>query len=398
MASDVIVAGAGPAGSFLAWLLGRRGKRVLLLDRARFPRVKACGEGIMPHAVRLLDREGALPLLLAAGARPFTGIRYVDQAGRAAAASFPGPAAVGISLPRDRLDALLLDLARAQPTVEVREGARVDELVVEGGRVTGITGTDARAKPFVERARLCVGADGIHSRFHRHPSFAVAFPRPYRFGLRIHVAGIERLEPVVEVHLFRGGEAYLTPQAGGTALASLLLDRRALGDVAFLRARGSVLRVLAALPGLAGRMERAEPLDALAFKAPLGSRVGRCVAPGAWLVGDAAGALDPITGEGIGVALRSADFAARAIASVLDGVSTGAAAAAAYSRERAALIRPLAKFTGWVLRAAERPARASRLLARLASSPELFADLLGVAAGLQPLSAIPLRRRIRLVL
>jgi flavin-dependent dehydrogenase len=91
MAVDVIVVGAGPAGSFLAWLLGRRGTRVLLLDCARFPRAKACGEGIMPHAVALLAQEGVLPRLLEAGARPFTGVCYVDRSGREAALAFKAP-------------------------------------------------------------------------------------------------------------------------------------------------------------------------------------------------------------------------------------------------------------------------------------------------------------------
>lgn len=140
---DVIIVGAGVAGSASAILLGQEGHRVLLLDRAVFPRHKTCGEGIMPEGVRVLETLGVLPDILDAGAGLARGLRFRSPAGVWAQADFPpmeGKEALSVVIRRYELDHLLLQRARSIPNVTVREGFAMVEALYAGGAIQGITG------------------------------------------------------------------------------------------------------------------------------------------------------------------------------------------------------------------------------------------------------------------
>src|SRR5687767_8829954 len=138
--ADVIVVGGGPAGSVSAWLLAERGHRVLLLDKARFPRHKACSEYVNPAGARLLSELGLAGDLQAMGAHRMEAMLIHAPAGRRFLAKFaiadPGNAAIGLS--RYRLVSLLFDRAR-EAGAEVHEGAHVrDVLVADMGAVQGV--------------------------------------------------------------------------------------------------------------------------------------------------------------------------------------------------------------------------------------------------------------------
>src|SRR2546427_5113019 len=133
---DVVVAGAGPAGSATALLLARGGARVLLLDRARFPREKPCSEYLSPESTRVLGRLGEPVLNAVAAASPakLTGMKVVAPSGKAVVGRFE---TFSFALPRTRFDTILLDAARAHG-VEVREGVKVEELVYDDRAVAGV--------------------------------------------------------------------------------------------------------------------------------------------------------------------------------------------------------------------------------------------------------------------
>jgi 2-polyprenyl-6-methoxyphenol hydroxylase-like FAD-dependent oxidoreductase len=156
---EVIVVGAGPAGATLAARLGDRGRAVLLLDRARFPRDAVCGEAVSPGARALLDGLGVTDAVLAAGAYPYRGVRLVASDGAIAESRYPAGHA-GLSLPRLVLDDLLLARARRSPGVVVREGATVVEVLREGDACAGVRLADGATL----RARVVVAADGRRSR------------------------------------------------------------------------------------------------------------------------------------------------------------------------------------------------------------------------------------------
>src|SRR5438309_353441 len=157
--AEVVVVGAGPAGSAAALLLARRGRDVLLVDQARFPRDKPCGEYLNPAAVGVLRRLGLEEALQAAGARAVSGVLLTSPAGRMVRVSYPaagGALPWGLSVPRMALDAALLRAAQAAG-VRVREGFRVDDLLRSGERVGGVVGRGENGAATL-RARLVVAA------------------------------------------------------------------------------------------------------------------------------------------------------------------------------------------------------------------------------------------------
>lgn len=160
---DVVVVGASCAGASTALLLARRGYQVLLLDRARFPRDMLSTHYIQQPGVALLRDWKLLDAVLATGCPPIGAVRYHagDIAFGGTAWCFDG---VGFAVAPRRylLDGLLVDAAVAAG-VDFRDGARVTDLLTDGGRVVGVRCRTAGGAPVDEYARLVVGADGMRS-------------------------------------------------------------------------------------------------------------------------------------------------------------------------------------------------------------------------------------------
>src|SRR6476469_8085181 len=147
---DAIVVGGGPAGSSTAFALARAGARVLLLDRAQFPRSKPCAEYLSPQASRLLHDMGVLDAVESAGAAHLAGMTVRAPNGAlirgdfAASHGFPAFRDRGLALRRTVLDPILLDCAR-DAGAEVREGLRVTDVTRDAaGRVNGVRVLDAQ--------------------------------------------------------------------------------------------------------------------------------------------------------------------------------------------------------------------------------------------------------------
>src|SRR2546428_395654 len=130
---DVIVVGGGPAGVAAAIFLRNRGHDVLLLDAARFPRDKVCGEGVSPEAWRLLDRLDAVPAVRALRPHPLRGMALTAPDGTTFRGDYGPAREPGFAASREALDHALLGRAR-QAGVEVRGGARVTALRLAGAR------------------------------------------------------------------------------------------------------------------------------------------------------------------------------------------------------------------------------------------------------------------------
>jgi flavin-dependent dehydrogenase len=382
---DVIIVGGSVAGAATAFWLGQAGFRVLVLDRAAFPRDKACGEGIMPAGVAVLAEMDLLDRLGEQGAQPFYGITFHDHHGCSASGTFPDSSArPGLITRRWYLDALLLQRAAGIPGVEVRLGFRVTRVLKQNGRICGVAGRPVRSEEIEAEsftAPLTIGADGLQSIFHRLERVRVRRPRQQRFGVRGHLTGVEGLGTQVEVITDRAGEVYIAAHSQDTAMVALLLKRESMknfrGDV-----EAGYWQTLHSIRPFRERIDKSRLLSPLMVTGPLGSRVDPCFGDGFLLIGDSAGALDPITGEGMALSLRSAKVAAKVAAEAFHSSDFSAARLSAYGAVRAAMFRPLARLTDLLLFLSRHESLAHWTIANLGAHPRIMQKLLAIASGL----------------
>ncbi len=274
MTTDLLVAGAGPAGLATALHARAAGWEVTVVDPRPGPIDKACGEGLMPGAVAALT-ELAVPV----SGHPFRGIRY-RAGGRTADSLFRGHAH-GLGVRRTDLQAALL-AAATDRGVRVVEGSITDVEQDENGVLaSGL------------RARYLVAADGLHSPIARALRLDLPAGGRPRWGVRRH---FERApwSDLVEVHWSADSEAYVTPVAGDLVGVAVLTG-----------SRGGFDEQLRSFPELA-ELVRAAPARPVRGAGPLRRRTSRRVAGRVLLVGDAAGYVDALTGEGIAVSLSCA--------------------------------------------------------------------------------------------
>jgi 2-polyprenyl-6-methoxyphenol hydroxylase-like FAD-dependent oxidoreductase len=361
---DVAVVGGGPVGLAAAAAAARKGLSVVLLEREALPHDKACGEGVMPAGLAVLERLGARARIPADQASPFRGIRYVQEDGTSVEGQLPGTGGLGIR--RTALSAALLDTARAAG-VDVRDHTGLRSQVTTTEAVTLETDGEQLS------ARILVAADGLHSPLRHAAGLDVPARRRRRFGLRQHF-----LRPPwtdrVEVHLSERAEAYVTPCGPSrVGIAFLWSDRT-------LEAQPTIARFLELFPRLAARVAEA-PADSVARGAgPFQQRARAWVADRFVLLGDAAGYVDAITGEGLSLGFVCAEALAENLPGIL--VQEGRASAfRPYLRRAERAFRSYAWTAGAVLALARRPRLRRAVLHRLAARPPVFEWLLANAVS-----------------
>lgn len=388
---DLLVAGAGPAGTATATLLARAGYSVLIVDRASFPRDKACSEYMSPEAVRILTRLGVVEALERAGAFPLEGMKVTGPRGSTAHGKFALAGhhpfrATGLSISRRILDNELLSAARAAGAV-VLERTSVEELLYDEGVVAGAMVRDHTSRRHALRARLTVGADGLRSvvarRLGRRRSGTSR-----RMAFVAHVAGVSGMRASAELH-FRE-EAYVGLNQIGqnrTNVALVVPSARA------GRARGRVQQffaeTLAEFPEVRKRVEAGEMVRPILATGPFAVWSPRVIAPGALLVGDAADFFDPATGDGIYAALRGAELVAETAAMALSRPGP-------VTLERLIQYRRMRRrvFAGkWVLErvldyALRFPRLFDRGISRLGRREDMAHTVIGLAGGFVPIREV----------
>ena len=378
----MIVVGGGPGGAATAIFLRQCGCDVLLLDQARFPRDKVCGEGISPEAWRLLDLLDAKAAVEALRPFPLRGMKLLAPDGTAVQGSYRDRQ--GLAVRRLDFDLALVQVARASG-VEVQEATRVVDLLTVGAHTRGVV-VDRGRGPEALWARLVIGADGRRSLVARKLGLLAEHPRFRKFAVRGYWEGMEGLEERGEMHVGGGGYCGIAPLSPTRANVTFVLDRAEMASAAgdldgfYRTALGR------RWPRIAERLDRARLCDRARAVGPLALVSRGASAPGVLLVGDAAGFFDPFTGEGVTLALRSAELASRVANQALH--STGDADLGGYDRERHVATRAKFRFNRLLQTVVGHPALANLVAHRLTRHPELADRLVSVAGDFVPARSV----------
>ena len=355
---DVLVAGGGPSGLSVAIRAAARGFHTVLLERAAGAPDKACGEGLMPAGLRELQSLGALELIDARDRAVFRGIRYLQEDGSAVEGRFSGGAGMGIR--RTALSAALSRRA-AMAGAELRRGS------VRAARVSdGLVVADTDQGPL--RTRLLVAADGLHSPLRQAAGLDAGGPPGAtvrrRFGLRRHFA-LAPWTDLVEVYWAAGVEAYVTPIAADQV------------NVAFLwsGAGATFEDHLRRFPSLAARLRGAQASSDARGAGPLEQQVRARGKDRLALVGDAAGYVDAITGQGLSLSFAAATLL---VAALPDDLSQDLGPALRlYDRSLRSRWLRYAIPARALLALARRPALRRQAIHTASRFPSLFRTLLG---------------------
>jgi flavin-dependent dehydrogenase len=370
--------------------------RVLLLDKAVFPRDKVCGEAMCPGALPYLDRFDLRHEVESHGAFPFRGARLVTPGGLVAEARYPG-AHVGLSIPRERLDWLLLK--RASANVDVQQGVSVEAIARAGASAGGAFAAEpsllgeghllslkADGQSETLWARAVLSAEGRFARMLTDPQREE--PPPRRIAVVATLEGVDGLVDWLEFHLVDPTmQVVVGPQGQDRAAIALVLD----GPDAGRRASLVIKDFLGALrqdPLLTARLDRARLV-----KPPRGMGLGRyqprhLVGDGWLAIGDAVGFMDPLTGEGMYRAFRTAQLASETLLEAFSRGDLRASRLQGYARAVRREFVPSSRFVETVVALSRRPVLARYALRAIARDPVLATRMGTYQGALAPATGL----------
>ena len=357
---DVVIAGGGPAGLATAIVAAEQGLAVLVLERREFPPDKACGEGVLPPGVHALERLGVMRCLDRSQFHPFTGIRFLQEDGSSAECLLPRN---GLGI---RRTALVEAMAR-----------RAEELGATLCHSCDVSGVERTANESIVHtgagkvtARLVVAADGLHSRIRRASGLDAA-PRAHRrFALRRHY----RIRPwtdLVELYANKHGEAAATPVTADSVSVNFTWEDGSIAEP-------TIDSLADRFPALKERLRDAPPITSVIGAGPMARAALRRTSDRLVLMGDAAGFVDSISGDGLSIAFNSALILGKHLPQVL---ARGASrkSLAAYDRAARQLFRSYWIVTSGLLWLARHPAARMRTIHYLSRHQRVFSAAMGTA-------------------
>ncbi len=336
MQYDVIVVGAGVAGAASGWFASRQGLRVALLDKARFPRDKVCTSTVNPRSCSYLQELGVLQDLAPHQLHAIPGIQgfaYDNGTFR----GFYEPSApylnYGHTIPRYLLDSALVNKVVSAPGIEFIDDFAVEEIVTDGPEsAVVIRGKRGNSTVSLEGA-MVIDAAGRNSPICRQNNIHEPWTDHRRFAVIAQFSGVEWGETLFTIgtnHAVGPGYYCVFPISGDTAIVSLIL-----AEPQWEAARADLTNTLRTFVNsdwhLRDWFSRAQQETETVGFGPLAFQARRISLDRVLMVGDTTGFYDPITGEGITFAFRSAELAAKAARQVIEG-APWATVASAYEK------------------------------------------------------------------
>ncbi len=389
--TDVLIVGGGPAGSVLAGLLAQQDIDTVVLDRSTFPRPKPCGECLNPGGVAVLDRLGVLGAVLRTEPARISGWKMTTGSGVTAPGRYAPAAPHGLGMRRSAVDEALVCEAR-------RRGARVVERVKVHGLSVAPSGerhavtvdaVNAQGRPVAWKARMVVGADGLRSVVARRLGLVRRRPRVRKVSLTCRLRGTGPARGDGRLFLTWWGTVGLAPVHASEPLWNgtvVVYGDRGARDLVtdplgwFLAAlRQAPFRWDGDGPDVVGGPWTSGPFD-WTLRDVVSDRV--------LLVGDAAGSFDPLTGQGMFQAFRSAELAAPVIVRAVRRGQSTAADLIDYRRALWRFLRPTRALQRVIEAAVSRSWARELAVARLRAAEPLADRLVQVVGDTLPVRSL----------
>ncbi|MEI6806001.1 MAG: NAD(P)/FAD-dependent oxidoreductase [Myxococcaceae bacterium] len=291
---DVAIIGAGPAGLTAGISLAKQGFKTILLEKKSFPIDKPCGEGIMPAGVAILKKLGAFDKIINPESHYFEGIHYIASSREIQANFLEGP---GLAIRRPLLSKALLEVASPISELFIEENTPVLSLQFSENM------TILETEKSQIQTRFLIGADGLRSPTRHWLGLEMPATKIRRYGAVQHYA-IKPWNSKVEIHWSPGLEAYITPCSADEIGVAFLWDKDRYEPP--MLGRNLIDGFLLSFPELRERFDNKQKIGPTRSTGPFCHPVKSPISHRAALIGDAAGYLDPITGEGISLGLKSA--------------------------------------------------------------------------------------------
>ena len=308
--ADVIIIGGGPAGCSAALGLNQLGYHVILCDQAKFPRDKICGEFISPAADPILDRLGVLDDIEALAPKRLKGVAISSYEGEELIIDYPcQPGQIerptSLSVPRYELDSLFIEQVR-RVGVEIREQNKITDFLFEEGCVSGVKGWDENKSSFTLKAPLVIDAGGRNSLSLKKFNLKRESSRNAKIAMAAHWQGAQIPDDYCYMHVSHPGYTGISSVSQDEVNVVLVVDQNSM--------RGEKPDSFYGRTVMKNRFRRkilqnAECLESVRAVESLGFSVKPIPCGGLLAVGDAMGFIDPFTGEGIYLSLRSSEIA-----------------------------------------------------------------------------------------
>lgn len=381
---DAIIVGARCAGAPTAMLLARKGYRILLLDKATFPSDTISTHIIWPHGAEIMDRWGLLDRLASTGCPPVAlGLIFdVGPFALKGGVTDTNAGRGGFCPRRTVLDKLLVDAA-VEAGAELREGFTVEKLLWDSDRVAGITGRGRTGNTIEERARIVIGADGVHSlvaKAVQAPEYDVKPPLTTNYYSYFSGFDANDIEQYVRDYQAVG----CFPTHDGLTLIAVLWPSSRFHEVRS-DVEGHVSKVLESTPTVADRLNDARRAEKWIGTAGVPNYFRRPFGPGWALVGDAGYDRDPITAQGISDAFIDAEALATALDDGWSGRRPLDDGLAAHQESRDQRAKPLYDFTCQLALLEPPPPMMQRLFLALRGNQEATNQFYSAITGSRPL-------------